>query len=555
MTLARWLLEPSDAVQDPDQRRRSRLLLRLLLPLTLLALAAALATPSLLPPAARAVAHVSLGSGVLLAACVALARTRHVDLAAAAVVAVTGAGAWAAFVAGRAEAASPLYLAFLGVSVVLSGVLLAPASTLVLGSLHVAGIVALPLLVEGVPDDVVVPTLLYVLLLTALVAASGVLRASEARSRREAEARLLAREESYRALVENSPDAIVVHSEGRIVYANEAAERLFAAPPGRLLGLRPLEDLVHPDYREVVAERVRRIEVEGQATTPLDIVVRRLDGGDVEVDVMGAPAVHEGRRADQTILRDVTARREAERAVREIQRLEEASAMKTQLLNVASHELNTPIAALKLQLHLLKAAAPADEPRRAKALDLLDRNVQRLARLVADVLDVARMESGHLRLRPAPADVAQVVRDAADFYEEAARQAGLRLAVDAPAPLPADADAERLSQVVMNLLSNALKFAPAGTEVRVEARAEGGIAVVRVRDQGAGLSKEQMARLFQAFSQVHDEHAHQGTGLGLHISRGIVEGHGGRMWCESDGPGRGATFAFSVPLTAVAAAR
>jgi signal transduction histidine kinase len=252
------------------------------------------------------------------------------------------------------------------------------------------------------------------------------------------------------------------------------------------------------------------------------------------------------------IIRDITERKRleeervanAERA-KELEHLKEIVEFKTRFMNMAAHELFTPLTPLKLQLALLKTGK---EGERAHALAILDRNVDRLTALTQDLLEAARIQAGALGLAKARVDLAAVVAEAVEPYKAVAQQKGIALELDAR-PTWVSADARRVGQVVGNLVSNALKFTPRGGRVRIHVLPVLDGALVRVVDTGDGLRAEDVKRLFQPFTQVHDatKSATPGTGLGLYICRAIVELHHGRIWCESDGPGRGSAFAFELP--------
>jgi signal transduction histidine kinase len=261
-------------------------------------------------------------------------------------------------------------------------------------------------------------------------------------------------------------------------------------------------------------------------------------------------------------VRDLRDRRVAEEAnrdraakQREVERLREMDRFRTQLLNSAAHELHTPLTPIRLQLDLLLAKRDQLSPAQRHSLEVLDRNVGRLIRLVGDVLDAARLDAGRLRLSPQELRVDALLGDVVDSFREAARRHGIELELQAEA-LATRADPHRVQQVAYNLVHNALKFTPRGGRVAVRAFREDAVAVIEVQDTGVGLSPEQQARLFRPFSQAH-EHAprsHGGSGLGLYISKGIVEQHGGTMRVRSLGPGQGATFTFTLPMTAASLA-
>jgi excisionase family DNA binding protein len=239
----------------------------------------------------------------------------------------------------------------------------------------------------------------------------------------------------------------------------------------------------------------------------------------------------------------------AERAARAA--AEDALRLRDEFLQIAAHELRTPVTSLRgyaqLLLRRLEGGATLDPERLTSALQLIVGQGTKLTRLVSQLLDVARYEAGKLAIESAPTDLAAVVTQAVD----AARGWSDRhtLSLETCDRLVADVDALRLEQVLANLLDNAVKYSPAGGPIQVTLRsADPASAEIAVRDGGLGLPTELLGRIFERFYQAHHDAHLSGMGLGLHISRQIVELHGGEIWAESP-PGGGARFVLRVPIS------
>lgn len=233
-----------------------------------------------------------------------------------------------------------------------------------------------------------------------------------------------------------------------------------------------------------------------------------------------------------------------EQRAHEVERLRQIDDVKTRFVHTAAHELGTPLTPVLIQLFMLGRAGPLNEAQQ-RCVSVMQRNVERVNRLVAQMLDVSRLEGGDLRMELERMDLTPVVADVVESFADVAAQRAMRLAARIGTHLHTHGDPHRLYQVVQNLVSNAIKYAPEGSEVRVSARADEDRLELVVEDDGPGMTAEQMSRLFQPFSRIHD-HA-DGTGLGLYITKGIVEQHGGVMGCSSDGPGRGMRFWALLP--------
>lgn len=355
-----------------------------------------------------------------------------------------------------------------------------------------------------------------------------------------------------------------VDQNGLITFLNPAGARMLGRDSGDTTG-KSFHDVVHPEKVQSQlcssgCDLLRSIATAPTPTATLECLFERRDTTRVPVECaftfLAGPGA--SRVGAVMVFRDITERRRAEEArkiamerLMEIERLKEIDQFKTRFINIAAHELNTPITPTILQLHLLKSESIGSlNDQQRKALAILDRNVSRLAALVQDLLDVARIEDRRLQLRLEPVYLDRILSEVYESFRLPAEQAGLRLELVSTPDAWVLADAKRVTQVLYNFLSNAMKFTPRGGRIGLSAAREDGQARVRVQDTGVGLNPDQIGRLFRPFSQTHEGLAvtRSGAGLGLYISKGIVEEHGGLIGCESPGPNEGSTFWFTLPL-------
>jgi K+-sensing histidine kinase KdpD len=235
---------------------------------------------------------------------------------------------------------------------------------------------------------------------------------------------------------------------------------------------------------------------------------------------------------------------------RKVAALKELDRMKTELLSTVSHELRTPLGSIKgYATTLLTHGSKLRREEQREFLEIIDSEADRLRELIENLLDLSRLEAGVLRIDKDAVRVGGIARDASRKVDLASPNH--RVVLDWPAsdPLVA-ADSKRLYQVIQNLLTNAVKYSPDGGAITLSATTDRRDLVVSVADEGLGMPAIELDKIFDRFHRVGGEVSRRigGTGLGLAICKGLVEAHGGRIWAESEGEGRGSTFKFALPL-------
>jgi two-component system phosphate regulon sensor histidine kinase PhoR len=332
------------------------------------------------------------------------------------------------------------------------------------------------------------------------------------------------------AALNSSVDAVLaVDAEGRITFANQAAERLFERSQGDLVG-KPFAWAL-PD--EEVMEALRASREEGRRE---DRLIERANRRYFRV--IATPIIGGGEWMALVVFHDLSDVRRVEQVRRDF------------VANV-SHELRTPLASIKSVIETLEGGALEDEAAARDFLSRADAEVDRLVQMVEELLDLSRIESGELPLAQQPVEMASVLADAVDRLRSQAEKQELTLTVDIAADLPPIiGDGERLARAVVNLLHNAVKFTPAGGSVHVWAGLVESAVVVKVIDSGVGVAPEDLPRIFERFYKSDRARASGGTGLGLAVVKHIVEAHGGTVSAESE-PGRGSTFSFSIPAASL----
>jgi PAS domain S-box-containing protein len=358
------------------------------------------------------------------------------------------------------------------------------------------------------------------------------------------------------AIVEWSDDAIISKDlRGIITSWNRAAERMFGYTAAEVLG-RSITILIPPE-RFQEEEHVLRQVMAGLVVDHFETERVTKDGRTIEISLTVSPIKDEEGNivGASKIARDITERKQAEKAhlqlLRERSQVQQDTVrMKDEFLAMLSHELRTPLASIMGWTELLLTGELSDEQER-EALETIRRNVRTQSTILGDLLDLSRITQGLLRIEPVPLDLERIVRDAVAIAQPSASAKRIEIGIHPRGEaFPILGDGLRLQQVVGNILSNAIKFTPAGGRVDVRLERDGGRVRASFTDTGEGITPDVLPHVFSRFRQGNGSHAtrsHGGLGLGLALVREIVEIHGGTASIASEGRGKGTTVVLDLP--------
>ena len=353
-------------------------------------------------------------------------------------------------------------------------------------------------------------------------------------------------QELTRRILESAGEAYVqFNAEGLVTEWNAQAEKTFGRTRTEAMG-QPLASLVAGPAERESLERLLGLrggpDESRQPAEHFEQPMLHRSGHAFPAEVTAWTTDDGAKRVFSCVIRDVSERHAAER-------------VKDEFISVVGHELRTPLTSIHGALGLLRAGLLGDlNPRGKQMVDIAAHNTDRLVRLINDILDIERLNSGKVALELQACDVGALAGRCLAVMRSMADGAGVRLSLDAR-PAVHVVDPDRIEQTLTNLLSNAIKFSPPGAEVRLVVRSVAGALTIEVRDQGRGIPAEDLERIFDRFQQVDGSDARDkgGTGLGLAICRTIAEQHGGRIWAESS-LGGGTILTLKLPATATATA-
>ena len=347
------------------------------------------------------------------------------------------------------------------------------------------------------------------------------------------------------AMLETTPAALLIFNlDGGVRLRNRAATEV--------LGIEPQ----NPELRRNYWSRFKRIAkdgslipadqwisaraLRGETVSNHELEIHHPDGRVFPIIASGAPLKNELGHVTGAVV-----------AFQDISHIREVDRMKEEFVSIVSHELRTPLTSIRGSIQLVVGdPGSVPDPEHRNLLQIALNNCERLVRIINDILDVSKIESGNLTLNKKAVNVAELVRQSIEVVQSPARNANVVLEAKLPADLrPVIVDQDRIIQALVNLLSNAVKFAPSGSTVTVTASGSDQMVTIAVSDQGEGIAPENLNRLFRKFQQVDSSSSRRkgGTGLGLAITKALVEQHGGRIVVDSELT-KGTRFSFTLPV-------
>lgn len=371
------------------------------------------------------------------------------------------------------------------------------------------------------------------------------------REKDKTESMLRESEEKYRSIVDYSPDAILVHSGGKILFANPTTLRLLKAKSFEQVKDINLIDLVQKDYRAKAEEKFRESHKTKQGGEYMELKYVNLENEVIEIEIISMPITYMGKPAVQAIVRDITERKRVEtELIKAKEKAEESDNLKTAFLHNISHEIRTPMNAIVGFSALVTEPGLTSDTVNSYLKIIVDSSEQLLS-IVNDIIEISNIEVGIMKSGTTEINLNLELISIYQHFNSKAIEKGITFTLHTGIPdnrSAIEADSQKLNHVLSNLLSNAFKFTRSG-KIGFGYRVTGKNLEFFVSDTGIGINEAHFNKIFERFYQVESSatRAYEGTGLGLAITKAYVEFMGGHIWLTSQ-QGRGSTFYFTIPF-------
>ncbi len=373
-------------------------------------------------------------------------------------------------------------------------------------------------------------------------------------SRKLAEEALRCSEEKYRLLVENASEAIVVVQDEMFKFCNSKTMELSGYSLDELTS-RPFSEFVMIEDRERVVSRYTSRFAGKAAGSNSQFRLLTKDGGVFWVEARADLVIWEGREASLVLITDITRRKQLEMEINDlyhkektqVQKLEEEAKNRNLFIDVLAHELRTPLTSVLASTDMLRESPEIGGEFRQRLVTTINNSARQLDKRLDELLDLARFAKGTFKINKQPTDIYQLMNEMRESFISVLAVYKQKLNLQIASEIPEiNLDRSRIEQVLVNLLSNAGKYSLENGTVDIKARLDDGNLLVEVIDHGIGISDIEQKNIFQPYYRVSEDQKVPGIGLGLAVSRLIIEAHGGKIWVNSQ-MGKGSTFSFSFP--------
>jgi PAS domain S-box-containing protein len=371
-------------------------------------------------------------------------------------------------------------------------------------------------------------------------------------NRKITEQKLKESEEKFRTIAEQSSMGVIIQQDGLIKFSNKALSEIIEYPIEEFdnQAVEETYKLIYKEDLPLIIDNYKKVQAgDYESVGQFEIRLHSNSGKIKWVSILTKPIIYLGENAVMSTLIDVTSKKQVEEELKEVSRL------KSELLSRTSHELKTPLVSIKGYADLLLS-------QHYEALDFytisilheIKQGCSRLESLIKDLIETSKLESGEIELNKSEEDLTFLIRfclrDLQGLLETRKHEMVLEIEEDMNTMF----EKERIYDVIINLLSNAIKYTPSGGIIRINSKLKNNFYIISIKDNGIGLTKDEMSKIFQKFGKIERygkglDVISEGSGLGLYISKNIVELHGGNIWVESQGRNKGSTFYFSLPIT------
>lgn len=409
--------------------------------------------------------------------------------------------------------------------------------------------IAAEVIKKGAYDYVLLP---YIFKLTEAIR-NTIRRKRMEDDRNTAMIRLKESEENYRILAESSPYGIIVHNKGKMVYHNKQAVKIISGNSQDNYIGRSIFDFIHPDFHEFVIGRVKNVYKGKSFPEFYQLMAINARSELIQIELASAAIKFNGMISSQVIFNDISERKKMEQELISAKlKAEESDRLKTAFLENMSHEIRTPLNGIIGFSTLLKYKVINDEDR-IKYLEIIEQSGKHLLNIINDLIEISRIESGHIEIRREILNLNDLMDDLYIFFMKSSQSKTVPVQLFLQKDVPSDnafivSDASRLKQILINLLNNALKFTVQGHISFGYEQKDNKTILFFVKDTGIGIPDNAKAIVFERFRQADDAKTREygGAGLGLTISKGLVDLLGGKIWFDSE-YGKGTNFYFTLP--------